>query len=314
MSHAKTTSWKFFLSKPKAILALIIPALILSSALSNGSSAANGATPAASASPSATASATPKPTPKPSATASSWIPGKPFWQQAGYVETIDEHLFSYSKGDSLWVLVNKHRPLTPVNYKPDVVKPNFVNPKQSNPLKYVLRQDAADALVAMDKAMMKAGYGRIVLASGYRSYNTQVAIHKQKVASLGLIAGENLAARPGYSEHQTGLSADLAALTTTGKSQGCYIQICFATTKAGKWLARNSYKFGFILRYEDQMTKITGYQFEPWHFRYIGVELADQYFAAGQQTYERFLGAPNAESYFKNKKEQKKEPKRAWLY
>ena len=310
MNQPKIASWNIFLRTLKAILTLFIPVLAFSSVFAGP--AVNSS--AATANPTPTSTSSAAPSPNPTSTKSSWIVGKPFWMQSGVTVTVDPHLHSYSKGDSIWVLVNKHRPLKPVTYKPEIAKPDFANPKQSNPLGYVLRPEAAAALAQMDRDMMKGGYGRIVLASGYRSYNTQTAIHTRQVNSLGLIAGENLAARPGYSEHQTGLSADLAALTTTGKSQGCYIQICFSSTKAGKWLARNSYKYGFILRYEDGMTKVTGYQFEPWHFRYVGPELAAQYEAAGQQTFERFLGAPNAQNYFKNKKEQRKEPKRAWLY
>lgn len=301
MCPTKTSTWKIFLSKTKAIVALVIPVIFISS----GSFIPFKDVAEAAVTNRAVLTA--------ETTADTWVVGKPFWEQAGVTVSVDPHEHSYTEGESLWVIVNKHRPLKPKNYKPSpLAKPDFVNKKQSNPLSYVLREDAAAALAKMDRAMMKAGAGRIILASGYRSYDSQTRVHASQVAALGKVDGERLAARPGYSEHQTGLAADLAALDTKGKSQGCYINVCFGKTKAGKWLRDNAYKYGYILRYEDEMTKVTGYQYEPWHFRFVGVELAQQYEDAGQQSYERFLGAPNAPNYFKNKKS--KDPVRAWLY
>jgi D-alanyl-D-alanine carboxypeptidase len=112
------------------------------------------------------------------------------------------------------------------------------------------------------------------------------------VAQLGLVAGEYLAARPGYSEHQTGLAADLSAA-----GQGCVIRVCFANTKAGKWLAANAWQYGFILRYPKGHTATTGYQFEPWHYRYVGVELSTQMHLTGVAVLEDFFGLPAAPKY-----------------
>ena len=180
-------------------------------------------------------------------------------------------------------MVNKQRPLNPKTYIP-------------KPLAYVngapLRKDAAVALGQMAAAMKKAGAGTLWLNSGYRSYATQVVVHDRDVRMLGLIAGEKLAARPGYSEHQTGLAADVSAL-----GQGCQIQVCFAKTKAGKWLAANSWQYGFVLRYENGLTPTTGYQFEPWHFRFIGVEAATDYRSKSSKSLEGYWGLPPAPSY-----------------
>jgi D-alanyl-D-alanine carboxypeptidase len=178
------------------------------------------------------------------------------------------------------VVVNKIRPLTPLAYAP-------VLSKNLN-----LAAIAAKAYDQMKAGMKKAGAGTLILNSGYRSYNTQKIVHANQVARLGLKAGEALAARPGHSEHQTGLAADVSA-----SGQGCAIQVCFAKTKAGKWLAANSWQYGFVLRYPDGQTKITGYQFEPWHFRYVGVELATEMKSLNVTVLEKFWNLPAAPNY-----------------
>ncbi len=181
------------------------------------------------------------------------------------------------------VVVNKQRPLNPKTYVPKPL--STVNGVS-------LYKDAAIALKQMAAGMKAAGAGTLWLNSGYRSYNTQVAVHDKDVKALGLIAGEKLAARPGYSEHQTGLAADVS-----GVGQGCQIQVCFAKTKAGKWLAANAWQYGWILRYENGQTATTGYQYEPWHFRFVGVEVATDYKAKGAHTLEAYWGLPAAPNY-----------------
>ncbi|MEY4450440.1 MAG: hypothetical protein RLZZ304_815 [Actinomycetota bacterium] len=184
---------------------------------------------------------------------------------------------------SLLVVVNKQRPLNPKTYVPS---------PRSSVNGVSLQKDAAIALKQMAAAMKKAGAGTLWLNSGYRSYSTQVDVHARQVRALGLAAGERLAARPGYSEHQTGLAADVSAI-----GQGCSIQVCFAKTKAGKWLAANAWQYGWILRYENGQTSVTGYQFEPWHFRYVGVEMATDYKAKRAKSLEAFWGLPAAPKY-----------------
>lgn len=188
--------------------------------------------------------------------------------------------YELDKASSVTVVVNKSRPLVPVKYSPAVFG------------SYNLAKPASDALSKMRSAMSKAGAGNLLLSSGYRGYSSQKAIYKSKVALLGLAAGERLAARPGFSEHQTGLAADLSAA-----GQGCAIRVCFADTKGGKWLAKNSWKYGFILRYPKGETKITGYQFEPWHFRFVGLPLATAMHQAKATVLESFLGLPPAPKY-----------------
>lgn len=190
------------------------------------------------------------------------------------------------------MVVNKRRPLNPITYRPKAVVPSFYGISGLNPNSLRLAKPAAVALAQMAKALYKETGSSLILASGYRSFSTQTVIHKQKVAQLGLIAGENLAARPGYSEHQTGLAADLSAL-----GQGCSIRVCFANTVAGKWLANNAYEYGFILRYPKGRTAVTGYQFEPWHFRYVGLELSSYMHSQGITILEQVWQLPAAPKY-----------------
>lgn len=188
---------------------------------------------------------------------------------------------------SLQVVVNKTRPLNPKTYYPaDLVKvPKF------NPYGRLLRKEVSASVVKLGKTMSAEGAGTLILQSGFRSYASQKTIHAAKVKALGKLKGERLAARPGYSEHQTGLAVDFAA---KGVST---LTISFAKTKAGIWLAANAYKFGFVLRYPSGKTAITGYQYEPWHFRYVGIEVATAMHDQQIQTLEEYFALPAAPKY-----------------
>ena len=89
------------------------------------------------------------------------------------------------------------------------------------------------------------------------------------VKTYGQAAADTFSAKPGHSEHQTGLAVDL-----TTADQYCRLERCFGDTAAGKWLAANTPAYGFILRYPDGKEAATGYTYEPWHFRYVGPEFA----------------------------------------
>ena len=263
--------------------ALTIPAALVCAALAAPS--ANAADPAATATPVPTATifATPTASPTGSPTASPTPSASPSGTPSSTPQPTSIPRPNIQSASSLLVVVNKQRPLNPKTYVP-------------KPLAYVngapLLKDAAVALGQMAVAMKKAGAGTLWLNSGYRSYATQVVVHDRDVRMLGLVAGEKLAARPGYSEHQTGLAADVSAL-----GQGCSIQVCFAKTKAGKWLAANSWQYGFVLRYENGQTPTTGYQFEPWHFRFVGVEAATDYRSKRSKSLEAYWGLPAAPTY-----------------
>ncbi len=201
--------------------------------------------------------------------------------------------YALDEPDSPWVVVNKQLPLTNKKYVPkNLVKPAFASPRTNNPYGLTLAKPAADALRKLSIALKKAGAGDLFMQSAYRSYTSQVSIHSRAVARLGLKAGEALAARPGHSEHQTGLAVDVAAV-----GQGCVIQVCFSKTRAGRYVAKYGYRFGFIVRYPEGQTAITGYQFEPWHLRYVGVGLATEMHNTGVGLLENFWGLEAAPTY-----------------
>lgn len=233
--------------------------------------------PSPSATPTSSATPTPSATPSPSATPTP-TPTTPVLCGVCF----NPSAYSLTKANSLWVVANKQRPLSPITYKPALGYFKGV----------AVAKVTATALTQMAAGMAKDKAGTLLLNSGYRSYDTQKIVHARQVANLGLKAGEALAARPGYSEHQTGLAADVSA-----SGQGCVIQVCFAKTKAGKWLAANAWQYGFILRYPNGQTKVTGYQFEPWHFRYVGVQLATEMKSQNITVLENFWQLPAAPSY-----------------
>jgi len=204
----------------------------------------------------------------------------------------NQTIHSVDQADSLWVVVNKARPLNHLKYKPAdlvVVDSAGIN---INPYGRKMRKDAADAAVELAKAMNSVGKGRLIIQSAYRSYSEQLAVHDRQVSRYGLKDGEALAARAGYSEHQTGLAMDVSA-----RSQGCQIRVCFGETKAGSWLAKNAYKYGFIVRYQNGATPITGYQYEPWHLRFIGIDAATGMHNKKIHTLEQYFKLPAAPKY-----------------
>ena len=97
-----------------------------------------------------------------------------------------------------------------------------------------------------------------------------------------------MTARPGYSEHQTGLTVDLYG------NEGCQLAACFGETATGMWLRDNAYRFGYILRYHDGQQATVGYTYEPWHFRYVGVDVATAMHDQGVLNLEDFFGLPPA--------------------
>jgi D-alanyl-D-alanine carboxypeptidase len=146
-----------------------------------------------------------------------------------------------------------------------------------------LRSDSASALEQMVSSANKQSI-HLMLASGYRSYVEQVSVYASEVKNNGQAGADKESARPGHSEHQTGLAADLEPASRT-----CEIDPCFADKPEGKWLAANAYKYGFIIRYQQTQESLTGYKYEPWHVRYIGNALANQIHQNGQ-TLEQFFG------------------------
>lgn len=197
-------------------------------------------------------------------------------------------LYSISDPRSPWVIVNKKRPLSPMTYAPsDLVSvpvPYTWQPK--------LRASASSAVTAMFAAFTAQTGQRLQSQSAYRSYATQADTYMQDVRTMGQKAADLSTARPGYSEHQTGLAIDVGAV-----GGACSFSGCFASTAHGRWLATNAWRYGFILRYPADKTGITGYGFEPWHFRYVGKELAAEMQRTHVTTLEEFFRTGSAPSY-----------------
>ena len=120
----------------------------------------------------------------------------------------------------------------------------------------------------------------IYIVSGFRSYDYQRSLYNNYVSRDGVAEADTYSARAGHSEHQSGLAADLNSVSDS-----------FAGTPEGIWLDRNAYQYGFILRYPQGKTNETGYIYEPWHFRYVGTELAEKLYNGGDWiTMEDYFG------------------------
>lgn len=189
---------------------------------------------------------------------------------------------------SITALVNKEYAL-PRDYVPaDLVEPNVAFIFEEKSEKRLMRAEAARALEEMFNAAKEDG---IYLAgvSGYRSYETQEWLFNYYVDIQGEETARRYSAEPGHSEHQTGLVMDVS-----GSTGYCAADDCFAGTPEAEWLAENSWKYGFIIRYPEGKESITGYAYEPWHVRYIGKELAADVFASGLTLEEYFAQAQTA--------------------
>lgn len=188
-----------------------------------------------------------------------------------------------------WVVVNKQRPHVPIDYSPaPLAMPEGVRSLSGG----ALRADAAAALSALVQAARDAGVGELAMESGYRSYATQQSTYAGHVADRGVEGADLVSARPGHSEHQSGLGADLVAC-----DGGCGTLDDLAATPQGAWLAAHAWEYGWIVRYVEGRTDVTGYMPEPWHLRYIGLELARAYHDGGWTTLEEFFGLPPAPGY-----------------
>ena len=156
--------------------------------------------------------------------------------------------------DGYLIICNKYHTLKS-DYVPDLVSLDGYGGGQ-------MERVAAENFKEMSKAAKSEGIS-IYNVSGYRSYNTQKYLYEGYVSRNGQAKADTFSAKPGTSEHQTGLATDINSVSDS-----------FADTKAYKWLINNSYKYGFILRYPKGKEHITGYKYEPWHFRYVGKDVA----------------------------------------
>lgn len=130
------------------------------------------------------------------------------------------------------------------------------------------------------------------IRSGFRSYETQETLYNNYIARDGLEKASRYSAKPGYSEHQTGLAIDITTEDTT-----ISIGDWFNDTKQAEWLYNNAYKYGFILRYPKGKEHITGYKYESWHYRYVGIEHSKN-FAMNDLTLEEYLKIVNKDTIY----------------
>ncbi|MSS64533.1 M15 family metallopeptidase [Velocimicrobium porci] len=166
------------------------------------------------------------------------------------------------------ILVNKEFAL-PANYQPaGLVFPDIPFCCTCFSEKKLLRREASFALEKLFKA---AYHNQLHLfgVSGYRSYERQNAIYQNNLLQKGEEHTKQFSATPGHSEHQTGLAIDVSSISIHNR-----LDEVFAYTPEGKWLKKHCHEFGYLLRYPKEQTDITGYAFEPWHIRYVGIELA----------------------------------------
>lgn len=188
-----------------------------------------------------------------------------------------------------WVIVNKSLSLNPIDYQPaSLGRAGIEATTPSN----LLRDDAIAAVNEMATALSQSGAGVLGMNNGYRSYRLQVATHSGHVSARGQDGADQISARPGFSEHQTGLSLDVVAC-----SNGCGEIEAFGGTAESAWIAEHAWEHGFIVRYEDGVSDTTGYVPEPWHLRYIGPALAAAYHESGCHSLEEFFGLPAAPDY-----------------
>ncbi len=186
---------------------------------------------------------------------------KPFYDE--------EIIKNITDTEDILILVNKYNQL-PSSYEPsDLINVEGVK----------MKSEAGNKLLEMMEAMRNDGL-KIIAQSGYRSYETQKSIYNNKVSSRGVEEADKVSARPGHSEHQTGLAIDLSIDGTLEKT--------FGDTKQYEWLNENAYKYGFIMRYPLDKIYITGYDYEPWHYRYVGLEVASV-IKNENLTYEEYL-------------------------
>jgi D-alanyl-D-alanine carboxypeptidase len=172
-----------------------------------------------------------------------------------------ENIKIITETNNLLILVNKNNKL-PKDYIPSELI--LLNNKYSIENKY-LQKEAAINFEKLSEDASKLGY-KIIATSAYRDYEYQEILYNYYVETKGLEYADNCSARPGHSEHQTGLAVDVMG------SNNDYNK--FEESNEFKWMKDNAHKYGFILRYPKNKTHITGFKYEPWHYRYVGKKVA----------------------------------------
>ncbi len=171
------------------------------------------------------------------------------------------------------ILVNKYYKLSS-DYVPD----NLVTIEAKYGKSLSLESTVYEQYKLMWNAAKQEGLN-LYICSPYRSYSTQLGLYNNYVAQDGKVAADTYSARAGYSEHQTGLAFDVITPTSTLAT--------FQYTKEFEWIKVHAHEYGFILRYPEGKEYLTGYVYEPWHYRYVGVDVATKIYETGL-TYEEY--------------------------
>lgn len=233
--------------------------------------------------PSPTPSADPAPTTDPASEPASDPTPAPEGEAGGQSPS---HNPSLDDPASITVVVNKQRPLAPITWAPN----DLANPEIPNSTGQPLRYEAAVALEQMYAEASAAGVP-FAIVSGFRSYDLQTSLFNNYAANYGVAAAETFSARPGHSEHQTGLAVDIS------ECLGCPLSEAFGSMPQGLWARENAHRFGFIMRYDQGQQPVVGYVYEPWHFRYVGVDVATDMHQRGIANLEDYYGLPAAPNY-----------------
>ena len=184
-------------------------------------------------------------------------------------------------GKGLLILVNKAHPVDR-DYKPDDLTPMEYYAPDRDAAGRFMRAEAADAFSSLVEGAAADGL-ELRMTTAYRSYGFQQILYNNYVAQFGEDAANRFSAKPGQSEHQTGLAVDVSS-----PSVDYELTEEFGDTVAGQWLAAHAHEYGFILRYPDGMEDVTGYMYEPWHLRYVGLFAAKEITEQGT-TLEEYL-------------------------
>lgn len=184
---------------------------------------------------------------------------------------------------STWVVVNKARPLVPAGYEPaDLVTVQG----------YQVRSSVQEPLTALLAAAAADGV-QLGIRSAYRSAGYQEEVYRSWTEQLGAARADEVSARAGHSEHQTGLAVDIGSTTRPE----CDFEDCFDTTAEGAWVAAHAREFGFLVRYTAANQDVTGFAPEGWHLRYVGTDLVAELERQGVTTLEELFGLPGGPDY-----------------
>lgn len=195
-------------------------------------------------------------------------------------ETITENRDTEDNYTDILYVANKKHSL-PYDYEPSDLRAVNVNSSEN----WQMRDEAASALEKMFSEASKDGI-TLVACSGYRSAVYQDQLYSGYVKSYGTEVADSISSRPGYSDHQTGLAMDIG-----DHDEATVFTTDMENTPEGEWLYTNAHLYGFVLRYPDGKESVTGYAFEPWHYRYVGVETATaMYSISPDETMEEYLG------------------------